>query len=166
MANSDNVVRAGLTPKLRDISTLNSCLTYNAAEPSEHTVNPSTYPANWKPSRSSPTPTTVIYNPPIPEFSVLLTRLSPPASGTDVSSTVTTELSGPSMCIVTQGKGWIKWGEEGEAEELKVGEGDVIFVGAHVETTFGVEKSETDGGEGREMNVFRAFVEVYDGEVQ
>jgi mannose-6-phosphate isomerase len=164
MANSDNVVRAGLTPKLRDISTLNSCLTYNAAEPSEHTVNPTTYPANWKPSRSSATPTTVIYNPPIPEFSVLLTRLSPRTNSRNALSTVTTQISGPSVCIVTQGKGWVKWGKEEDAGELKVREGDVFFVGAHVETTFVVEKGEMEGGEGREMNVFRAFVEVYDGE--
>jgi mannose-6-phosphate isomerase len=154
MANSDNVIRAGLTPKLRDIPTLNSCLTYNAAEPSEHYVKPSTYPANWKPSRSSTSPTTVIYNPPIPEFSVLLTRLSTRAS-------VTTRLSGPSVCIVTQGKGWVKWGKGAEAGELKVAEGDVIFVGAHIESTFGAEMG---GDGGREMNVFRAFVEVYDGE--
>jgi len=33
MALSDNVVRAGLTPKFRDVSTLCSMLTYNAAKP-------------------------------------------------------------------------------------------------------------------------------------
>ncbi|KAF8798466.1 RmlC-like cupin [Phlegmacium glaucopus] len=39
MANSDNVMRAGLTPKLRDIPNLISNLTYTAS-PSKHVVEP------------------------------------------------------------------------------------------------------------------------------
>ncbi|KAF8798497.1 RmlC-like cupin [Phlegmacium glaucopus] len=40
MANSDNVIRAGLTPKLRDIPNLISNLTYTASPPSKHVVEP------------------------------------------------------------------------------------------------------------------------------
>jgi mannose-6-phosphate isomerase len=143
MANSDNVIRAGLTPKLRDIPTLNACLTYISAEASEHAIKPIAYP-----DTSAVGPTTVIYNPPIPEFSVLLTRLS---SSSDSCRKWTTELSGPSVCIVSQGMGLVKWGKEAVGE-LKVKEGDAFFVGANVEVTLVVEEGD--------MNVFRAFVEV------
>ena len=40
MANSDNVLRAGLTPKLRDVPNLIHCLNYGAAPPSKHVVEP------------------------------------------------------------------------------------------------------------------------------
>lgn len=41
MANSDNVIRAGLTPKLRDVERLVGCLTYEAGEGGRHAVTPS-----------------------------------------------------------------------------------------------------------------------------
>ena len=44
MANSDNVIRAGLTPKLRDVPNLVSTLTYTPAPPSEHVVEPVQFP--------------------------------------------------------------------------------------------------------------------------
>ncbi len=40
MASSDNVIRAGLTPKLRDVPNLLENLTYVAAEASKHFVTP------------------------------------------------------------------------------------------------------------------------------
>ncbi|KAF8631319.1 hypothetical protein AX15_002461 [Amanita polypyramis BW_CC] len=43
MANSDNVVRAGLTPKLRDIPNLVACLTYEPAPSSRHVVEPALF---------------------------------------------------------------------------------------------------------------------------
>ncbi|KAF8798446.1 RmlC-like cupin [Phlegmacium glaucopus] len=57
MANSDNVIRAGLTPKLRDIPNLISNLTYTASPPSKHVVEP-------KLKYSVPT----LYDPPYPNF--------------------------------------------------------------------------------------------------
>ncbi len=57
MACSDNVVRAGLTPKLRDVDTLLSMLTYNTGEPG------SVQPVLTSPGVSS-------FLPPVPDFAV------------------------------------------------------------------------------------------------
>lgn len=40
MACSDNVVRAGLTPKFKDVKTLCSMLTYNSKSPSDQYLQP------------------------------------------------------------------------------------------------------------------------------
>lgn len=68
MALSDNVVRAGLTPKFRDIPTLCKMLTYNTYSPSKVLTRPT---ALSKYSR--------IYEAPVEEFSVVKTDL--PESG-------------------------------------------------------------------------------------
>ena len=61
MACSDNVVRAGLTPKYRDKDTLCQMLTYNSKSPTENK-----FPAQKHPS----SPDIAIYDPPTPEFAV------------------------------------------------------------------------------------------------
>lgn len=162
MANSNNVVRAGFTTRLRDIPTLTECLTYVSAEASEHVLKPSTVPANWNP-RFSPQPsihaTSVLYNPPTSEFSVLLTSLLP-----FPSSTATTQFAGPSISIVTYGRGKVQWGGA-EGGELKLGAGDAFFVGAGVEVTFHAENDREDKAEQRkEMLIFSAFVEAHEEE--
>ncbi|KAH9457629.1 hypothetical protein Pst134EB_009945 [Puccinia striiformis f. sp. tritici] len=80
MASSDNVVRAGLTPKLRDL-----------------------------------------YDPPIEEFSVLLTKLSPGEQDQHPP------INGPSILIVTQGSGTISTGGQEIAPKH---EGQVYFIAA------------------------------------
>ena len=57
MASSDNVVRAGFTPKYKDIKTLTTMLTYNYAPIAEQKMAPPAYPyvtlnreAYWNPS--------------------------------------------------------------------------------------------------------------------
>ena len=62
MATSDNVVRAGLTPKLRDVDTLISMLTYEAGQGSKQLLQPTKFTDDG---------TTLLYDPPIGEFSVL-----------------------------------------------------------------------------------------------
>mmetsp|Transcript_12041 Transcript_12041/g.18099 ORF Transcript_12041/g.18099 Transcript_12041/m.18099 type:complete len:453 (-) Transcript_12041:774-2132(-) len=57
MATSDNVIRAGLTPKWKDVSTLCSSLTYYDGPP--HLVNPTTDPMQ---------PFVARYTPPVEEF--------------------------------------------------------------------------------------------------
>ncbi|KAG6895628.1 hypothetical protein C0992_000301 [Termitomyces sp. T32_za158] len=144
MANSDNVIRAGLTPKLRDIPNLISTLTYTASPPTKHYVSPSPF---------SPTTTTTgspstLYDPPIPEFSVVQLKLAP--RGEEKHRPV----MGPSIMIVTDGEAVVRWELEGRKERmLNVGLGDVVFVGAGTEVRF-------EAGDG-EFVVYRAFVEVY-----
>ena len=65
MANSDNVIRAGLTPKLRDVESLVGCLTYEAGEGGRHAVSP----RGWERGRGE------LYDPPVPEFAVLVGRV-------------------------------------------------------------------------------------------
>lgn len=61
MACSDNVVRAGLTPKLKDVGTLCEMLEYK----------PGTAEDNIFPSRQDPNdPFVSIYDPPVQDFSV------------------------------------------------------------------------------------------------
>ncbi|KAI0717457.1 mannose-6-phosphate isomerase [Cerioporus squamosus] len=134
MATSDNVIRAGLTPKLRDVSNLVAGLTYNSAHASKHLVEPRAF--------DSATHST-LYDPPIPEFSVV--RAVVPAGETEVHPPI----DGPSIAIVTSGKGSIAWGL---GDKLELSEGDVFFVGAGLEVRLA-------GGEG-EFVIHRAFVEA------
>jgi len=125
MASSDNVVRAGFTPKFKDVDTLTSMLTYSYAPISEQKMTPTEYPycklntAAYKSSSSA-----TLYDPPIEEFSVVKTDLN--AAGAKVTFEA---IDGPSIVICTGGQGKISVGPK--TEELK--EGHVYFVGATAE---------------------------------
>lgn len=108
----DNVVRAGLTPKLRDVDTLISMLTYISAPADAQLLTTSSF-----------APKTELHDPPIEEFSVLRTALE--KSGEKETHR---PIEGPSIVIVTEGSGRV--GEE------KVERGDVVFVAAGVEVEF------------------------------
>lgn len=134
MATSDNVIRAGLTPKLRDVPNLVSGLTYQAAEVTKHFVKPSAF--------QDSSPHTRLYNPPIPEFAVLLITLEDDETETHPA------IDGPSLGIVTEGKGTVKWNDEGV---LELFQGGVFFIGAGTHLQF--------QSEGR-LVVARAFVDI------
>jgi mannose-6-phosphate isomerase len=139
MATSDNVVRAGLTPKLRDVSTLTSMLTYEAG-PAERQFQ-SAVEFNRDPS-------TLLYDPPIDEFSVLRVHLA--------KDEVTTHraIDGPSIAIVTAGEAIISWATESQlqiAKELIVTRGDVVFLAAGREYKWHARQN---------TEVFRAYVEA------
>ncbi|KAK4694432.1 mannose-6-phosphate isomerase, partial [Phenoliferia sp. Uapishka_3] len=136
MATSDNVVRAGLTPKLRDVPTLTSMLTYTSSPPSEQILPPISYKS---------TTHTTLYDPPIDEFSVLLTDL--PAGSTEKFE----KIEGPSILIFTKLGGGARVSVGGENVEVER-EGQVYFVGAGVEVVIEAKK----GG----LTAYRAFVEV------
>ncbi|KIM84044.1 hypothetical protein PILCRDRAFT_424610 [Piloderma croceum F 1598] len=138
MANSDNVIRAGLTPKLRDIPNLVSGLTYTASLPSKHTVQPT-------PFHSSNV--TMLYDPPVPEFSVLQIKIDP---GVTESHPV---VDGPSIAIITEGEGTIGWGDD--QQSLNVSKGSVLFVAAGSE----LKMKAGEKGTGP-LLIFRAFVEA------
>lgn len=135
MATSDNVVRAGLTPKLRDVETLISMLTYEAGPGTKQLLQPTKFTDDG---------TTMLYDPPIDEFSVLKIELN------DSASTTHRAIAGPSLCVVTEGEGTISWEGEGQGEET-VGKGDVLFVAAEREVSWTA---------GEQLEVFRAFVEA------
>lgn len=137
MATSDNVVRAGLTPKLRDIPNLISGLTYIAADPSKHIVTPQQY-------NGVSTETTTLYDPPIREFSVLRVLLA------QAGSAEHPPIRGPSLLIVTAGEGRLTWGTQEEDEVVNLSAGRVCFVGANTRVNFFTEAG---------LEVHRAFVE-------
>ena len=134
MATSDNVVRAGLTPKLRDVDTLVEMLTYEAGPASQQLQRPT-------PFSDSDSKTDQLYDPPIDEFSVVKIALDKDGK------TCHRAVEGPSICVVTKGEGKVSWGQDGE----EVKKGDVVFIGAGE----GVEWAAESG-----LEVFRAFVEV------
>ncbi|KDE07466.1 mannose-6-phosphate isomerase [Microbotryum lychnidis-dioicae p1A1 Lamole] len=139
MATSDNVVRAGLTPKLRDVPTLTTMLTYTSSPPSEQILPPVKF-------RS--TQHTTLYDPPIEEFSVLLTVL-------EQGQTEKFEpIDGPSILIFTELQGdasaELKVGQEKGSEVTRTGQ--VFFIGASVEAEI-----EATGGK---VVAYRAFVEA------
>ncbi|CAG8535970.1 17530_t:CDS:2 [Acaulospora colombiana] len=65
---SDNVIRAGLTPKFKDVAVLLDMLTYRYGNAESQILTPIPY----NNSKSS-----LLYDPPIEEFSVLLATLNP-----------------------------------------------------------------------------------------
>ncbi|KAF7323796.1 Mannose-6-phosphate isomerase [Mycena kentingensis (nom. inval.)] len=131
MANSDNVIRAGLTPKLRDIPNLVAGLTYEAAAPARHVVTPTPFRG---------TTSSTLYDPPIPEFSVVQVRLDGGKQETHPP------LAGPSIAIATEGAVTLRW----DGEELDVAQGEVVFIGANAEVAF---------ASAGPLTMYRAFVE-------
>jgi mannose-6-phosphate isomerase len=144
MAASDNVIRAGFTPKFKDVNTLTSILTYDYAPPENQKLSPQPYPfatLNVAAYRSGSL--CELYDPPIEEFSVVQTLLRGQGKATFEG------ISGPSIVICTQGRGKISVAEK--TEEVKTGY--VYFVGASAPVVL--------EGEGEEDFVtFRAFCEL------
>ena len=89
MACSDNVVRAGLTPKAKDVATLCAMLTYHSMKKANVLLKPTTL--------TSPGCTTTHYRPPISEFAVSCVVLEP-GSRHDLQL-----LSHPAIGILTEG---------------------------------------------------------------
>lgn len=114
MASSDNVVRAGFTPKFKDVNTLTSMLTYGYAPISEQKMDPVPYPYSMLNAKAySSSSECSLYDPPIDEFSVVRTVLN------DAGAKVTFEpIQGPSIVLCTEGKGKISVGNK--VEEMKV----------------------------------------------
>ncbi|CAN6851549.1 unnamed protein product [Brassica oleracea var. botrytis] len=110
MAASDNVVRAGLTPKHRDVQTLCSMLTYKLGYPEILKGFPLT-------------PYITRYLPPFDEFEVDHCDLP---TG---KSTIFPAIPGPSVYLVIEGTGKLQTG----SSQLLVNRGDVLFVPAHNE---------------------------------
>ncbi|KAL1297361.1 hypothetical protein AAFC00_004902 [Neodothiora populina] len=145
MASSDNVVRAGFTPKYKDVPTLTSMLTYSYAPISEQKMAPTDYPyCTLNTTAYTSQSTTTLYDPPIEEFSVVKTDLNKAGAKASFES-----IDGPSIVICTQGKGKISVGPK--VEEIQ--EGWVYFVGATAKLVI-----ESEGDE--PLVTFKAFCEL------
>ncbi|RWA07603.1 hypothetical protein EKO27_g7503 [Xylaria grammica] len=149
MASSDNVVRAGFTPKFKDVQNLVDMLTYNYAPIEEQKMSPTEYPyAVLNRAAYSSGSEATLYDPPIDEFSVIRSVLK--GNGSKVTFD---PIDGPSIIICTGGKGKLSVGSK--TEEIK--EGYVFFVGATAELVM-----ESEGDKDDELITFKAFCEVED----
>lgn len=145
MASSDNVVRAGFTPKYQDIPTLTTMLTYNYAPPSEQKMSPTDYPyCTLNQTAYSSSSTALLYDPPIEEFSVVKTDLKKSGAKATFEG-----IDGPSIIICTKGEGTISVGPK--TEDIKTGY--VFFVGATAECVL-----ESKGP--ADFTTFKAFCEL------
>jgi mannose-6-phosphate isomerase len=151
MASSDNVVRAGFTPKFKDVDTLTTMLTYSYAPISEQKMEPKDYPYVTLDAKAySSNSSSVLYDPPIPEFAVIRTSLNKTGAKATFDG-----IEGPSIVLCTKGKGTVSVGPKKE----KIEEGYVFFVGATAEL---VIESETDAEDGEGLVTFKAFCEIGD----
>lgn len=141
MAASDNVVRAGFTPKFKDVKNLVEMLTY-----SYESVEKQKMPLLPFAKSSGEAVRSVLYDPPIAEFSVLQTIFDKKAGQKQHFD----GFNGPSIVIATNGSGTISI--KGE-EAKKVETGYVFFVapGAEIE----LESASSDVP----FTTYRAFVE-------
>jgi len=126
MATSDNVVRAGLTPKFKDVNTLVNMLTYTCKSADNQIMTGVPY---------FHSPTTVLYNPPIEEFSILRTILSPET----VKSETFEGVKGPSIILVTEGNGRIIYDEK----SFDACKGSIFFIGADTQISLEAVDSKT-----------------------
>ncbi|GFT99340.1 mannose-6-phosphate isomerase [Nephila pilipes] len=130
MACSDNVVRAGLTPKFRDVETLCNILTYQCKNSEENkflsTIDPDDSYVK-------------IYNPPVQEFAVDTIELK---QKTDKYALKI--LQSASVLLVVKGKGVYKF----ESKESELTSGSILFISSGCQ----VYLSQTD-----EMLMFRAY---------
>lgn len=148
MAASDNVVRAGFTPKFKDVDTLVSMLTYNYAPIDEQKMSPIDYAyATLNRTAYSSGSEAKLYDPPIDEFSVVRTVLKENGAKATFDP-----LDGPSIIICTAGKGKISVGPT--AEDIQ--EGYVFFVGSTAEVVLEA------AGDAQDFVTFKAFCEVED----
>ena len=117
MACSDNVVRAGLTPKYIDKEILCEMLSYTCRPAADNKFHPTTLPA---------CSFITVYDPPVPDFSVR--SVAPPLPVKNFSLPA---LPGPSILLVTSGTARLQ--EGGTGEQIAVQKGSVLFLGGGTE---------------------------------
>ncbi|KAL9940813.1 hypothetical protein V8E36_000301 [Tilletia maclaganii] len=177
MAASDNVVRAGLTPKARDVDVLISMLTYKTARSEDQLMTPAPFPPLPSSStyslyqasdpeeraeslpptaglpqeqRAGHAPPTLLYDPPIDEFAVLLTRLQ------GEQSEQQRPIRGPSILLHAEGRGTLSAAHP-QLEDVKLEltrPGTVVFIPSGAQVTLSSLPSDKD------FVTVRAFVEV------
>ncbi|KAJ5727942.1 Mannose-6-phosphate isomerase [Penicillium malachiteum] len=150
MASSDNVVRAGFTPKFKDVDTLTKMLTYSYAPIEEQKLRPVDYPYTvFNATAYSSASSSLLYDPPIEEFSVVKTDLNRTGAKATFDPIV-----GPSILICTRGKGTISVGPKTE----EVREGNVFFIGADAECV--IVNSGSGEGDENVFTTYKAFCEL------
>jgi mannose-6-phosphate isomerase len=115
------------------VETFVETLTFNPHAADEASLKPTSF-------KRAKNGKTKVYAPPMSEFDMLATELK---SG---ESEGICPIDGPSIMIVTKGKGKLKAG----SDEYELSEGYIFFVGAGVETVYEAQE---------DMQLFRAYAE-------
>lgn len=143
MAASDNVVRAGFTPKFKDVKNLVEMLTYAYGSVEKQKMPLLSFAKSRGEAKKS-----VLYDPPIAEFSVLQTIFYEKAGDKQEFD----GFDGPSIVIATNGEGKIS--VKGSLAVSHVKTGFVFFVAPGTELE--LESSSFD----QPFTTYRAFVEA------
>ncbi|KAG8772439.1 Mannose-6-phosphate isomerase [Serendipita sp. 397] len=157
MATSDNVLRAGLTPKPRDVNNLVGSLTYSMTSGEKHLVRPTPWGGGGDGEDGGAryggiddgdggrVGKTKLYDPPVEEFSVLHVSLRQDETEHHRA------IDGPSIVIATSGKGEMVGAGDGVGS-FNLEEGTVLFIGAGEEVVW---KARSHDG----LEIYRAFCE-------
>lgn len=142
MAASDNVIRAGFTPKYKDVNSLVSDLTYYTNDVEEQKQQPTPFP------RGSGDAVFALYDPPIDEFSVLQVKFSTEGGKAEMKG-----VEGPSIVIVTEGTGSLQIKGKDDTK-LEAFEGAVYYIAPGVEVELDAEAGD------KPFVLYRAFCEA------
>lgn len=140
MAASDNVIRAGFTPKFKDVDVLVDNLTYSTNDVEEQKQKPAPF------NRGLGNAIYSLYDPPIDEFSVLQIKVN------EKGLAEMGNIEGPSILIVTEGTGTISI--KNEDEKLEAFEGAVFYIAP--DTEIQLENSQNNS----KLVCYRAFCEA------
>jgi len=132
MACSDNVVRAGLTPKFKDVDTLVNMLTYNTQKIDILTG-----------TNVQSSPKELVYVPPVEEFQI--SRITVEAGSTAYKPKKAT---GPSIYVTLEGEGILT----ANSDVRKLGRGIFLFVYANTEVTISCTKN---------LSIYRATTNIH-----
>ncbi|XP_044135803.1 mannose-6-phosphate isomerase isoform X1 [Bufo gargarizans] len=124
MACSDNTVRAGLTPKFIDVDTLCAMLTYIPAPAADKLFTPTPVSGD---------PYALLYNPPVPDFSVI--KIEVPSS---TSQYQVTPLDSASILLLIRGQA----SSQGIHGKISLHPGSVLFMSANESITLTVDPSQ------------------------
>lgn len=136
MANSDNVVRAGLTPKFKDVPNLIDMLTYKDGPPE--------IMEGEKLDQYS-----VRYQAPVDEFQ-LIKYVIPPSTKHDVPAA-----RGTGLVLCLCGTGWIRLSERG-SKNMPLATGSIYYVPDNVSMIVQADGPAVDDGSSSSMVFFRA----------
>ncbi|KAI4874317.1 hypothetical protein NFI96_013951, partial [Prochilodus magdalenae] len=125
MACSDNTVRAGLTPKYIDVNTLCEMLNYSPAP-----VSAKIFPSIQDPSD----PCVYLYDPPVPDFTVMRIQIAPSVKQYTVSS-----LDCAGILLVVQGEASAS--SAAAFADIMLRRGSVLFISANESVSLQVTSS-------------------------
>ncbi|CAB4022471.1 Mannose-6-phosphate isomerase [Paramuricea clavata] len=136
MACSDNTVRAGLTPKFRDVKTLCDMLDYSPGSREDNM---------FKCERDPSCPYSEVYNPPVPDFAVR--KILVPCKEI---SYMLRPLNGPSIIIIIEGKGHFEKSDFNK--QIAISAGTTVFCSASHSLIINKENTK--------LFMFQAYCEV------